>query len=89
MAKQLQPRLVIETARKTWTAGLIAICLLFILTILTTLIIRGDFSVNIFGVEAYRVGNATGVKIGWDAAVGFLLVIPTIAAGLSLYRSRR
>jgi hypothetical protein len=73
VSKQLHSRLAIETAKETWTVGSFAICLLFILSLLTTLILKGDFFINIFGVEAYRTGNASGVKIGRDAAVGFLL----------------
>jgi hypothetical protein len=88
MSKQDYQSLALKSAKETWTLGVVSIGLLFILSVLTTIILKGDFTINIFGIESYRSGNASGIKVGWEAAVGFLCVLPVIAAGLSIYRSR-
>ena len=89
MIKQSNTNLALQSARETWTAYVIVICLLFILSLLSTLISKGDFTFKFFGAQTYRIGNTTELKIGRDALMGFLLVLPTIAAGLTIYRSKK
>ncbi len=79
----------LQSAKETWEMGVLELGLIFVLSILSIYVIKGNFLMNFFGIEAYRIGMTSGVKIGWESVVGFLLVLPTIAAGMTIYRSRR
>lgn len=79
----------LQSAKEIWTTGVLLICLLLVLSLLTPLILHGNYTLNFFGIESYRHNSEYGTKVGWDALVGFLLILPTIAAGLTYYRSRK
>ena len=79
----------VSSAKEMWTMGVFSICLLFILKLITPAILHGNYTLNFFGIESYRHNAEFGTKVGWEAIVGFLLVLPTIAAGLTYYRSRK
>lgn len=76
-------------AKEMWTTGVLALCLIFVLSLITSIVLNGNYNLNLFGIESYRNQNGFGTKEGWDALFGFLLVLPTFAAGLSLYRARK
>lgn len=47
----------------TFKLGLVMVALMFILGVLATVIIQGNYSINLLGVESNRVGDATSVKV--------------------------
>jgi hypothetical protein len=79
----------VDSVKEMWIFGVIAICILYIVSLITPFILDGNYTINFFGIESYRSGTETGAKIGWDAIVGFLLVLPMISAGVSYFRARK
>jgi hypothetical protein len=62
---------------------------LFAGSLLSLVVLSGDFSINFFGVDARRAGDVEYVLVGWQAFVFFLVAIPAAAAAVAYLGRRR
>lgn len=66
-----------------------ALAVLFAGSVLSLVVLSGNFSINVFGVEAKRAGGVEYVLVGWQAFVFFLVAIPAAATAVAYVRRRR
>lgn len=69
--------------------GALALAMLFAGSLVSLIVLSGNYSINFFGVEARRAGDVESVVVGWQAFIFFLVAIPAGAAAVAYVRSRR
>jgi hypothetical protein len=68
--------------------GAASVAFLFTYSLASLIILQGDFSITVFGVEAHRTGDVESASVGWEALLLFLVVLPAVGATIAHVRGQ-
>ena len=69
-------------------AGAAWLLFLLVMSLLATVVMPGNFTIDVFGVASERANGAKHVHVGMPAIVFFLVILPLVGAGIQHFGAR-